>query len=331
MARLGISPTRNKDSGYTPARVTVAVLTFIPSLEGYYRHRLDVLKLCLESILVNTTHPFDLAVFDNGSCEPVVDYLRGMQKAGDINFLLFSKQNLGVVGALQVLFRAVPGELIAYCDDDILFYPGWLEAELKVMDAFPNVGMVTGVPVRNGARLSSTSNQAFMESQTEGLAVRDDVRISDEWEADWAVSTGRNPEEHLEKSKDQKVPYLTYNGVSAFAVSSHFQYMIPKQVALQALPGEWTQSLMGQVVEWEESVDTEGFLRLSTTQRYVRHIGNFISPALAEEVKAFGIDAHGETVTRRPKRHWILNIPRMRPLLEKIYGKLYDILMHVQR
>jgi hypothetical protein len=38
----------------------------------------------------------------------------------------------------------------------------------------------------------------------------------------------------------------------------------------------------------------------------------------------------GEVVTRRAKRHWILNIPRMRPLLEKIYGKLYDILMHVK-
>jgi len=331
MARLGISPARNKESNYAPARVSVAVLTFIPNLEGYYRHRLDVLRVCLESILKNTTPPFDLLVFDNGSCEPVVDYLREMQNAGNIDILLLSKQNMGIVGALQVLFKAAPGELIAYCDDDILFYPGWLEAELAVVEAYPNVGMVSGVPVRNGARLSSLSNQAFIDSPPEGLQIKEDIQIPDDWEVDWATSTGRDPEEHLEESKDQKVAHLTYNGVNAFAVASHFQYMIPKHVMLQALPDQWTSSLMGQVVELEESVDTEGFLRLSTTQRYVRHIGNVVSPALAEEVKAFGIDVQGETVSRRPKRHWILNIPRMRPLLEIIYGKLYDILMHVQR
>jgi glycosyltransferase involved in cell wall biosynthesis len=330
MARFGVSPTRNKQSDYAPARVTVAVLTFIPNLEGYYRHRMDVLRLCLESILRNTPRPFDLLVFDNGSCEPVVDYLRSLQQAGDIDILLLSAKNLGKIGALQVLFNAAPGELIAYCDDDILFYPGWLEAQLAVLEAYPNAGMVSGVPVRNAARLPSWANQAFIDSGPVDLHVSDQIQIPDEWEVDWAASTGRKPEQHLEESKDQKVLHLTYQGVSAYAVASHFQYMTPRQVILNALPDQWTGKLMGHMVELEEAIDTQGYLRLSTTQRYVRHIGNVVSPALAEEVKAFGIDVQGEVVTRRAKRHWILNIPRMRPLLEKIYGKLYDILMHVK-
>jgi len=42
---------------------------------------LDVLRLCLGSLLANTPRPFDLLVFDNGSCEPVVEYLKGLRDA----------------------------------------------------------------------------------------------------------------------------------------------------------------------------------------------------------------------------------------------------------
>ena len=331
MARFGVSPTRKMQSAYTPARVTVAVLTFIPSLEGYYRHRLDVLRLCLESILKNTPRPYDLMVFDNGSCREVVDYLQGLKQTGGIDILLLSAQNLGKIGALQVLFNAAPGELIAYCDDDILFYPGWLQAELEIMDTYPDVGLVSGVPVRDAVRLSSQATQAFIESHPADLQVTDQIRIADEWEADWAVSTGRDPEEHLEKSKDRKVQHLTYKGVNAFAVANHFQYLTRKQVILKALPEQWTGKLMGHMVELEETVDAGGHLRLSTAQRFVRHIGNVVSPALAQEVKVFGIEIEGEAVSHRQRRHWLLYIPKMRPLLVKLYGKLYDILMNVQR
>lgn len=62
MARFGVSPTRGKMTKDQPARVTVAVLTFIPELEGYYRYRMEVLRACLESILKHTDIPYDLMV-----------------------------------------------------------------------------------------------------------------------------------------------------------------------------------------------------------------------------------------------------------------------------
>ena len=90
MARLGISPARGKTTDFQPAPVTVCVLTYIPEQAGYYRHRLDVLRMCLESILTNTATPYDLMVFDNGSSAEVVDYLRGLHASGSIDFLLLS-------------------------------------------------------------------------------------------------------------------------------------------------------------------------------------------------------------------------------------------------
>jgi len=329
MGRFGVSPTRNKQSGYRPARVTVAVLTFIPELEGYYRHRLEVLRVCLESILRNTDGEYDLIVFDNGSCQPVQEYLAGLRDAGKIDILMLSARNLGKIGALQVLFNAAPGELIAYCDDDILFHPGWLPAHLEIFDTYPNVGMVSGLPVRSAYGRAATANQAWMASHPPDLHVTEQRWIPDEWERDWALSTGRDPDELFESQRAQADLKFEMNRVEAYPAANHFQFLAPRTVLLQAIPGEWTGKLMGNMVELDQAVDAQGCLRLSTAQRYVRHIGNVVSPALAAEVREIGIDVHGRVVARRPRRHWLLYIPRMRPLLKKLYGKLYDILHHV--
>ena len=120
------------------------------------------------------------------------------------------------------------------------------------------------------------------------------------------------------------------NGVKAFPAAIHFQYMAPRQALLDALPVEHIGSMMAPMADLEKGIDRQGLLRLSTAERYVQHIGNVVSPEFAEMVKAIGIDLIGVSVSRRPRRHWLLEIPRMRPLLEKIYGKLYDILHHVQ-
>jgi len=330
MARYGVSPTRRRTSDYKPARVTVAVLTFVPELEGYYRHRLDVLRACLESILKNTQGDYDLLVFDNGSCPEVVAYLRALHQAGEIDFLMLSSQNLGKIGALQLMFNAAPGELVAYCDDDILFYPGWLPAHLEILDTYPNAGMVSGAPVRNAANHAFRSNLAYIESQPAALQVERLHWIPDAWEQDWALSTGRDPEKHLEDTRAQEDIRLQLQNISAYPAANHFQYLAPREVLLKAMPNSWTGKLMGHMIDLDEAVDAQGCLRLSTTQRYTRHIGNVVSPALAAEINQMGIETSGVDVIRRAKPHWLVRIPRLRPVLNWIYGKLYDILHNVR-
>ncbi len=147
MARVGMNPSRTKISDYRPARVTVAVLVHLPYLSGYYEHRLEVLKASLWSLQANTRTPHDLMIFDNGSGSEAAAYLRQLHDAGEVTFLLRSVRNLGKLGALQILVGAAAGELIAYADDDFYYYPGWLEAQLQVLDTYPNVGMVGGYAV----------------------------------------------------------------------------------------------------------------------------------------------------------------------------------------
>ena len=327
MARLGVNPARGKFSAYVPAKITVAVLTCIPTLEGYFQHRLDVLKLVFASLQANTPLPHDVLVFDNGSCPAAIDYLRQLHAAGEIDFLLLSGENIGKIGAFKLIFHVAPGEIIAYADDDIFFYPGWLEAQLRIIDTFPRVSMVSGAPVRHASDRARRSLEALIEEGVPGLSVSSERRIPDEWEADWALSTGRDPEKHLQEMRAWQDLVLRLGNIEALGSASHFQFVAPKSVLLQALPAEWSGKLMGSMLELDEAIDNLGFLRLSTVERVTRHLGNALSPELIAEARAMGLPVEGKVVPRRPRaRHWSLRFPGSRRVLKGLYNWLFDVL-----
>lgn len=326
MTRIGINPARGKTSSYRPARVTVAVLVYIPHLAGYFARRLDVLRITLSSILHNTRVPFDVLVFDNGSCREVVDFLRSMRDAGKVDYLLLSSRNLGKIGAFQLLFRAAPGEIIAYTDDDVMFYPGWLEAHLKILETYPRVGMVSGSPVRDNSRRASETLQQFIQSGDSALTVSHEQRIPEEWERDWAESTGRDPDQHLQSYQDYFDIILSYNKVEAFGSASHFQFLSPKRVIEQALPEDWSGYLMGRMIELDERIDQLGLLRLSTPHRFTQHIGNTVSSKLLEQIQSFHLDIQRENQTAPGREHWLLKIPGSGRLFKKIYHYLFRVL-----
>jgi hypothetical protein len=68
-----------------PERITVALLNYIPFLSGFYAETLDVLKVSLESMRKDAGLPFDLMVFDNGSCAEVRDFLVKEKEEGESN------------------------------------------------------------------------------------------------------------------------------------------------------------------------------------------------------------------------------------------------------
>jgi glycosyltransferase involved in cell wall biosynthesis len=327
MARIGINPARGKVSSYLPAKVTVAVLTCIPYLDGYYQQRLPVLELVLASLQAHTHLPHDLLVFDNGSCETVRRYLAAQHEKGAIDFLILSRENVGKIGAFKVLFNAAPGEIVAYADDDILFYPGWLEAALQVLSVFPRAGMVSGVPVREGAGYACQSLDDLARAPYPGLVLRRERRVPDEWEADWAQSTGRDPQAHLQATRDAQDLVISMQGVEVIGTANHFQFVSPKKVILEALPGEWSGKLMGSMVELDETIDAHGYLRLSTARRYTRHLGNTLSPALMQEVRAMDLlVADGVRPLKSARKHWLLRLPGGRRLLKAVYNRMFDVL-----
>jgi glycosyltransferase involved in cell wall biosynthesis len=325
--RIGTNPSKQKPaSAYRPARVTIAVLVYIPELTGYFHHRLDILKLCLESLLKHTEEPYDLLVFDNGSCAEVIDYLRSLRDDGTIHYLILSSRNIGKIGAFQVIFRAALGEIVAYCDDDVFFYPGWLPAHLKILETFPKVGMVSGWAIRHTFGYGNQSCLAIADTDTRVTLERTRC-IPNQWEVDFAISTGRKPEKYLADTAEMQDILLHCEGVPAFATADHFQFVSPKSVVLEGLPDSWSGKLMGQMLDLDEAIDGAGYLRLSTRDRYVRHMGNVITEDLQVEAEKFGLQTAASEVSQ-PRSFWrnLAQKPWVKHQLKALYDRLHWLL-----
>ncbi len=319
MPRIGINPNRGQLTEYSPSRITLAMLTYLPNQAGYFAERLAVTRLSLESLIANTPEPHDLIVFDNGSCPELVSYLCQLREQGQINYLILSSSNIGKISALQVIFRAAPGEIVAYSDDDVFFLPGWLDAHLKIMDTYPRVGLVTGFYIRSHLRYATQTIEAFAEQSD--VQVSRGFLIPHELEQHYIDNMGRSWESYQTEVSGLEDIGLCYRGVNALASAGHHQFVTSRQLMLEVLP-PWDKNLMGKMIELENSVDQRGYLRLSTYTPVTRLLGNVISPENAAEAKRLGLSAEAGAVSL--SSHHSKNRMMRNPLIKRLALGLYN-------
>jgi glycosyltransferase involved in cell wall biosynthesis len=270
-----MNPGRGKKSDFSPARVTVMVLTYAPNDIGYFKDRFDVMRVCIESILKHTQEPYDLMIFDNGSSDRVIDYLRKQHNAGNIDFLLLSNKNIGKIGALQIMYKAAPGEIIAYSDDDVFFLPSWLKRHLEVIDTYPNVGAVTGMYIKPHMKEGIETTLRFAD--------RSDVEtekgnlIDKDLELHYIANMGRTWQQYQKEIQGLEDVHITYEGIQTYASAGHYQFVAVKDRILKALPDRWKSNLMGQMRELDIAIDELKLLRVCTTPATVRLLGNKIN------------------------------------------------------
>ncbi|RLD04286.1 MAG: hypothetical protein DRI32_05935 [Chloroflexi bacterium] len=323
MPRIGMNPARGRETAYKPARVTLAVLTYLPEETGYFQHRFDVTRLCIESLIANTSQPYDLLVFDNGSAPQLVDYLREMNSAGKINYLMLSERNIGKIGALQMIFKAAPGELIAYTDDDVFFLPGWLEEHLKILETYPDVGLVTGFYIRAHVAYAMQSLEKFMAGNE--VEIERGLLLEEQWIRHFNENMGRSRAQYDEETAGLEDIALKYRDIATFASAGHHQFLAPKQVLVDALPTAWQGKLMGKMRELEEDIDKLGFMRLSTREPVTRLLGNVISPEMAEEARKYGFDISGVEQKRKSAlRQRIYDMKLTQKIAWRLYNLSYD-------
>lgn len=277
--RVGTNPLKGTTGVSKPNLVTITLLVCIPNEQGYFRQSLDVLRLVLASIHKNTTIPYDVLIFDNGSCKQVKDFLVGELRQGRIQYLILSDSNIGKVAAWNVIFGSAQGEYIAYADGDVFFYPGWLEAHLELIQTFPNVGMVTGLPMRHLTNFETTSTLKLAE-ETPSMQIQKGHLIGNDIIEDFCNGVGLEVNEYLEKYAELEEIQLEYRGVTAFVGASHFQFVSPKQSLVTCLPLRIDESttLVGRSErQLDERLNATGCMRLSTSTRYVSHLGNTLT------------------------------------------------------
>lgn len=329
--RTGNNPAKAGIPAYTPKKLGIALLVYIPSLAGYFQHALDILDYQIDSLYANTGQEFDLLVFDNGSCPQAVSRLQDYQAQNRIDWLFLSRHNLGKTGAWNWIFSAMPNEWICYSDSDVLFRPGWLDASRRILQAFPRAGMVSAQPnffdVLDGtgkAHLALQSDPNFRMGEYKPAA-----EIVDEY------CRGIGADEDLTQSFHRKqLPDILAQdtGVQAVIGASHMQFIIPRAVARQVVPLPASKGLFRQeTIRLDRKVDELGFLHLSTRENYVFHMGNTINETLLSQVRVPGGKQAQKRATQKRGAFYrgmvaLAQNPGMNRLLLRVYNFLFRVL-----
>lgn len=304
--RIGQNPAKFVNQVAQPARVTVAVLNYIPFISGFYAEMLNVLKACLNSIWENTEKPYDLLVFDNGSCEEVCQYLLDEQAAGRIQYLILSEKNLGKGGAWNMILAGSPGEIIAYADNDVLFYKGWLNHCLEILETYPKAGMVTARPFRTKQALC-TSTLGWAEITPE-VKIEKGQFIPYPTFLEFNLSLGQEEAQILKDYQSSEDIRLGYQGIPAMVGASHWQFVAYKETLAQFLPFAMDRP-MGQVKQLDQRINDAGYLRLMCVEPLAMNLSNTLR------------DVH--TTSPKIKKRRFLDFPLVQKLLLGLYNKIF--------
>jgi len=312
--RKGQNPAKFVKDVARPQRITVALLNYIPFLSGFYAETLDVLKASLESMRKDAGLPFDLMVFDNGSCEEVREYLVNEKEEGRIQYLILSEKNMGKGGAWNMMLAGAPGEIIAYTDADVLFSPNWLKRSVEILETFPNVGMVTARPFRTPPEFyESTLNWARSNATLE-----DGQFIPWQTFLEFNLSLGQTEEENKKVYAETRDWKIVYKSVTALAGASHWQFTAYKSTLAQFLPFDMDKP-MGQVRQLDKRMNEAGLLRLMVSDPLAMNMSNTMGYLRGELGKNKVKSKKRKGVARR-----LLELSPIKKILLAVYNKIFS-------
>ncbi len=312
--RKGQNPAKFVKDVAHPQRITAALLNYIPFLSGFYVETLDVLKACMESMRRDAGLPFDLLVFDNGSCAEVRELLNIEKEAGRIQYLILAEKNLGKGGAWTIMLAGAPGEIIAYTDSDVLFSPQWLARSVEILETFPNVGMVTARPFRTPPE--------FLESTLQWA--RANARLEEgqfiPWERflEFNLSLGQTEEENKKVYAETKDWKIDYKGITAMAGASHWQFTAYKSTLQQFLPFDMDKP-MGQVRQLDKRMNDAGLLRLMVSDPLAMNMSNTLGYLRGE----LGKKEEGRKKKAGLRRR-LLDLGPVRKMLLALYNRIFS-------
>ena len=137
-------PRRSRRSSRNPGGLMPLVSVIVPAYNtGRY------IREALASVLAQTISDLEILVVDDGSDDQTAATVE-TTAARDGRVRLFKKANGGVSSARNLALEMARGEFLALLDSDDMWDPRFLEEQLAVLRARPDIDLVTGNAVNLG-------------------------------------------------------------------------------------------------------------------------------------------------------------------------------------
>lgn len=281
--RVGSNPEKSNPKLEIKNHHRVIMPVYIPNLEGYFKDALKILETSLHSLFLTLPKYTVVTIIDNNSCAEVKHVLETYRTSGKIDKLIINASNQGKIDAIIGAARACYEPLITFTDADVFFKNGWFEEAIKIFTAYPECGMVSYTP--DPVKLLGFTDSTLLYA----LFNRKRCQInSDSQERDFfANSIGIAPHIYYAGHHKGKLSALNRDGVIGVIGAHHFVCTlnrnflenVPKRASMQKITGN------SEIHYIDKPVDKRGFLKLSTPNDMVYHLGNVWEPWMANSIQ----------------------------------------------
>lgn len=273
--RKGENPSKRDNRIRIDSIHRIILSVYIPNLEDqYFRHALEVFKLCIESVIHTVHQKTRVSIIINGCCREVEDLIFSYKdKSPIIDQVFYTRENLGKINAIYSIVKSNLEPLITISDSDVLFLKGWQEESVKTFHCFPEAGMVSPVPSSKGY-LYSTGSTLFY-----GL-LKGKIRFADVQDPQGMDNFQKSVGSKLYEPIHLKKYLVVSNSLGEAVIGcGHFVATFRKEVFENSPSRVCEFRVQGGSEEayLDDPNDRSGFLRLATLGNFAYHMGN--SPA----------------------------------------------------
>jgi hypothetical protein len=300
----------------------VIVPIFVPNEDGYFKNAFQVTRLCLSSLIRNSSSNTFISVVNNGCCKPVTEYLRELFDKGYIHQLSHFKSNIGQVNAWKSALFSTNAQIVTLSDGDVYFKEDWESSVFQVFSGFPKAAMVSPVPDPRGYR-NFTSNvllDAWHKIKFNSILDSEDL-------LHFENSLGQAGQHYNHPLRLSHHLTITSNtGKEAIIGNAHFvasfrreafNYM-PKSLAGDALSGDAHYAFV------DIPIERAGYWRLGTSKVTAYHIGNVPDKWMVENYDTAGKKELSANLPPLTQSKWKMVPYKMRRRL--IYGLVSNAL-----
>lgn len=102
------------------------------------KHRSELMKKSIYSLIDNTDSPYELIVIDNGNSHEDSLFLMTLAHAGKINTYIRNAHNMHFGYARNQGISMAHGDYVSIVDNDLVYSKGWLRKCTELLEAFPD-------------------------------------------------------------------------------------------------------------------------------------------------------------------------------------------------